>query len=323
MPHYSVHAPKMLRLRRRKSAVLRKLATRKASTESINGIKSPNPFDDSKSPSLSTDLPQPQYPPPPTRPPPPPPVPSSPSPSSTQPPPRSAFFDLTVYIRTIAVKVAKHTPRKTRQSNEDIEREIEHCLSLLKARREIQQYWFSDWSGVQLAAEPSRLHLPGCAREHCVCRSVAAKGYFARWPCAVPCSRSPLIYPQLREPQAKHDSLVRSRSVARDRLDAYKEYHQEVDRDERFPRHRVGVSDPTVLFSLGYRDYIKRMSSSSGTPESWISSFCSLLGHEYFAEISEDFIEDDFNLTGLQSQVAMYKEALEVNSNPGVGHSYC
>ena len=54
------------------------------------------------------------------------------------------------------------------------------------------------------------------------------------------------------------------------------------------------------------------MSTSSGTPESWISSFCSLLGHEYFAEVSEEFIEDDFNLTGLQTQVAMYKEALEV-----------
>ncbi|KAK4183583.1 casein kinase II subunit beta-1 [Podospora australis] len=54
------------------------------------------------------------------------------------------------------------------------------------------------------------------------------------------------------------------------------------------------------------------MSSSSGSPESWISSFCSLLGHEYFAEVSEEFIEDDFNLTGLQTQVAMYKEALEM-----------
>ncbi|TEY40884.1 hypothetical protein BOTCAL_0415g00040 [Botryotinia calthae] len=54
------------------------------------------------------------------------------------------------------------------------------------------------------------------------------------------------------------------------------------------------------------------MSSSSGTPESWISSFCALLGHEYFAEISEEFIEDDFNLTGLQTQVSMYKEALEM-----------
>ncbi len=62
------------------------------------------------------------------------------------------------------------------------------------------------------------------------------------------------------------------------------------------------------------------MSTSSGTPESWISSFCSLLGHEYFAEVSEDFIEDDFNLTGLQNQVAMYKEALEVWSPPVASH---
>ncbi|KAL2208104.1 casein kinase II beta subunit [Sarocladium strictum] len=54
------------------------------------------------------------------------------------------------------------------------------------------------------------------------------------------------------------------------------------------------------------------MSTSSGVPESWISSFCALLGHEYFAEVSEEFIEDDFNLTGLQTQVAMYKEALEM-----------
>lgn len=54
------------------------------------------------------------------------------------------------------------------------------------------------------------------------------------------------------------------------------------------------------------------MSTSSGTPETWIASFCSLLGHEYFAEVSEEFIEDDFNLTGLQSQVQLYKEALEV-----------
>lgn len=36
------------------------------------------------------------------------------------------------------------------------------------------------------------------------------------------------------------------------------------------------------------------------------------MGHEFFAEVSEDFIEDDFNLTGLQTQVPMYKEALEM-----------
>src|SRR5699024_12226858 len=54
------------------------------------------------------------------------------------------------------------------------------------------------------------------------------------------------------------------------------------------------------------------MSSSEGAPESWILSFCYLMGHEFFAEVSEDFIEDDFNLTGLQAQVPMYKEALEM-----------
>ncbi|KAK3115793.1 casein kinase 2 regulatory subunit [Teratosphaeriaceae sp. CCFEE 6253] len=57
---------------------------------------------------------------------------------------------------------------------------------------------------------------------------------------------------------------------------------------------------------------LDEMSSSSQAPESWISAFCSLVGHEYFAEASEEFVEDDFNLTGLQSQVPMYKEALEM-----------
>ncbi|POS84711.1 hypothetical protein EPUL_004148 [Erysiphe pulchra] len=54
------------------------------------------------------------------------------------------------------------------------------------------------------------------------------------------------------------------------------------------------------------------MSDSSCPTESWISSFCAISGHEYFAEISEEFILDDFNLTGLQNQVGMYKEALEM-----------
>jgi casein kinase II subunit beta len=52
--------------------------------------------------------------------------------------------------------------------------------------------------------------------------------------------------------------------------------------------------------------------TSSQSPDSWIGTFCNLVGHEYFAEVSEDFIEDDFNLTGLQSQVPMYKDALEM-----------
>jgi len=54
--------------------------------------------------------------------------------------------------------------------------------------------------------------------------------------------------------------------------------------------------------------------SSSGevTSDTWITAFLGVVGHEYYDEVSEDFIEDDFNMTGLLSQVPRYKEALEM-----------
>ncbi|CAI2167126.1 7690_t:CDS:2 [Funneliformis geosporum] len=59
--------------------------------------------------------------------------------------------------------------------------------------------------------------------------------------------------------------------------------------------------------------YESDTSNDTGTESmTWISWFCSLSGHEYFAEVAEDFIEDDFNLTGLNSTVPFYKEALEM-----------
>ena len=59
---------------------------------------------------------------------------------------------------------------------------------------------------------------------------------------------------------------------------------------------------------------LKKLAASS-TPTSsltWITWFCSLPGHEYFCEVTEDFIEDDFNLTGLNSMVPFWKEAMEM-----------
>ncbi|VVT54567.1 uncharacterized protein SAPINGB_P004140 [Magnusiomyces paraingens] len=46
--------------------------------------------------------------------------------------------------------------------------------------------------------------------------------------------------------------------------------------------------------------------------ETWISEFCSVSGREIFVEVPEEFIEDDFNLTGLSHFVTYYREALEL-----------
>ncbi|CAG9329480.1 unnamed protein product [Blepharisma stoltei] len=45
--------------------------------------------------------------------------------------------------------------------------------------------------------------------------------------------------------------------------------------------------------------------------EGWIQWVCSLEGHEFFCEVDEDFIRDNFNLYGLREKFAQYDEAIE------------
>lgn len=42
----------------------------------------------------------------------------------------------------------------------------------------------------------------------------------------------------------------------------------------------------------------------------WIQQFLESFGHDYFVKVAQEFIEDDFNLTGLSLQVPYYREAL-------------
>mmetsp|Transcript_65798 Transcript_65798/g.130397 ORF Transcript_65798/g.130397 Transcript_65798/m.130397 type:complete len:280 (-) Transcript_65798:166-1005(-) len=51
------------------------------------------------------------------------------------------------------------------------------------------------------------------------------------------------------------------------------------------------------------------VSGSDG--DSWVEWFCSLKGNEFFVPVELDFMQDDFNLTGLSAQVPYYEYALD------------
>lgn len=64
------------------------------------------------------------------------------------------------------------------------------------------------------------------------------------------------------------------------------------------------------VFSGG--DTTASSESSECEEQTWISWFCRLKGNEFYCEVDEDYIQDDFNLSGLSSIVPYYDYALDI-----------